>query len=355
MKYNFKIFLILVFLIKIDLSISQSSNQAIYEEPFDLASGGASLTWPSQEGIIYANPATMPLGEISHRWLGSQFSLFTSKDSIDLIQKLQKSKDLNTVLPSLLGSSLHGGFSATVSYIYKYIGMSTLYNVSFDIEGKKIGASGIPSFDLRARLVNGTFFSFGGRPFRWFLIGATVKYYSSFIDIDKEYAITDAEVLAEEFANPETLSPSQGVGGDLGMLFFFQGKKIDTRFALKADNLGTTKLTGGSVTSLKQMYHVGIGTTIHGKVEAWHLAIDYRDIQNSLKEKLFKKIYLGSKLLFRNHIGLAFGLYQGRLSYGIRLDAYLFQIGFTQYGKELGSYPGEKLREIYLFNIAFGF
>ena len=46
------------------------------------------------------------------------------------------------------------------------------------------------------------------------------------IDPDKASAYMQEKAL-------ESFSPKQGFGGDLGMLLFFQGRSVDTLFALK--------------------------------------------------------------------------------------------------------------------------
>jgi hypothetical protein len=145
----------------------------------------------------------------------------------------------------------------------------------------------------------------------------------------------------------------KGMGQDLGLLFFAQGNAVDFRFALKVDDVGGTALSG--IDDYKQTYHAGLGLTFHGAMEALHLAVDYRDLTGVYDEALFKKVYAGARIMVRNHMAIAAGLYQGYPTYGVRLDLWLMQIGASVYSRELGDYPGEKQRNIYLGYFGFGF
>lgn len=316
------------------------------------------MTWPSQEALLYINPAVMPVGNSYLRWLGTQFSLYSAKESVMLADELRKaagSPDAATIASRVLTTPIYAGLATTGSYIYKNMGFSTLYRGEVDLEGKKIGGQGLPEFRLRAKVINGYFVGFALRPLSWLSLGVSAKYFSNYLEIDKTYSITDVQQMVTDFADPNSLKPGTGYGADAGVLLFFQGHTFDGRIALKANDIGTTKISGAGNADLIGQYHAGIGFTIHGDVEAWHFALDYRDITNVLNDPLFKRVFAGTKIMFRNHFGLAAGLYQGRPSYGFRFDAYLFQLGATAYSREMGDYPGENVRNTYLINIAFGF
>src|SRR6476620_10310012 len=60
--------------------MAKSSNELLYTEPFDLAAGGTTLTRASQEGIVFANPALLPLGGACIRWLGFQAGFMLDRD-----------------------------------------------------------------------------------------------------------------------------------------------------------------------------------------------------------------------------------------------------------------------------------
>src|SRR5262245_37670234 len=69
-------------------AVARKTNEPIYEDPFDIGSGGASLTRASKEGMIFSNPALLPLGSKTFRWLGFTLSLLANKESIDTARQL---------------------------------------------------------------------------------------------------------------------------------------------------------------------------------------------------------------------------------------------------------------------------
>jgi len=73
------------------------------------------------------------------------------------------------------------------------------------------------------------------------------------------------------------------------------------------------------------------------------------------EEKTFKKVYVGARVMVRQMLGLAVGLYQGIPSFGVRMDLILFKLGVTAYGRELGDYPGEKQRNMVMIYTSLGF
>lgn len=69
-------------------ALARKTNQAVYREPFDLAAGGTSLTRASAQGILFANPALLPLGAAYIRLLGSQLGLIANQKAVSSGQKL---------------------------------------------------------------------------------------------------------------------------------------------------------------------------------------------------------------------------------------------------------------------------
>ena len=69
--------------------IQAKGSSPIYEDPFDVGSGGASLTRASQAGMIFSNPALIPYGPGFHRWFGNESNVLIGKDSVDFAKSLQ--------------------------------------------------------------------------------------------------------------------------------------------------------------------------------------------------------------------------------------------------------------------------
>jgi hypothetical protein len=354
----------LAFLLFAESAYGRKTNQAVYEEPFDLASGGASLTRATQEGVMFANPALMTYGERFHRWLGLQFGAIAGKDSVEFVQNTAKSsggdsegEDGDTAfIDGLFEKPIHAGAMFSLSYITDTIGIGAFSRIEPDFEGKQFGPAGTPTVNISAEAYGGGVFSYSHRVAPWFSLGLTAKYLQV-AEPDLELDLGNQAEIIEFTENPAEVAKvselGTGMGYDIGSLLFLQGNWFDYRLALKVDDVGGTKLSGDS-DDFKQTMHVGTGITFHGSTEALHLSVDYRDLQGVYEERPFKRIYMGAKLVIRNMLGLGAGLYQGLPTYGVRLDLLLFKAGFTVYGREMGNFPGEKQRNIYVAYLGMG-
>ena len=340
-------------------ALAQKTNGEVYVEPFDYAAGGANLTRASQEGVLLANPALLPWGEKFHRYAGMQYSVLANKESVNLVKSAAKGSKSNqsttTYVNDLFSDPIHVGFMDSIAWITNNFGFDLFARIEPDIAGKEFGTGGMPVVDYSAEAYAGAVVGFGTRITRWMSLGVTAKYlYVG--EPHYEIELTDQTSLKNLQKNPTKLyTYGKGVGGDVGMLFFSQGDVCDLRWALKVDDVGNTHFDNPAQKPFLQTVSTGVGLTLHGSTEALHLSVDYRDIMNAYKEETFKKVYAGAKLLMRNHIGLAAGIYQGYPTAGVRLDLWFMHLGFSRYTRELGSYIGEKRRNIYQAYMGFGF
>ncbi len=354
-----KLFLIFVFY---QTAYAKKTNQVVYEEPFDLAGGGASLTRATQEGMILSNPAQMPFGGKLFRWIGFKFNLSTAKESVDFAKSLAQGKsDSGNSSPSdmidkISGKPIRVGFSFAQSFITSYLGFMTFGKLEPDLSSQKFGSAGLFEIMFQAEAYAGAAAAFAMRLGPYFSLGLTGKYLYAAepeisIDISK---IADASSLMSRDGLMEKVIPSPGMGMDAGFLYFLQGRTIDYRLALKVDDVGNTKFKGAQA-SFKQVMSVGTALTFHTYGDAIHLALDYRDFQNAYGEKWFKKTYAGMKVMTRSYVGVAAGLYQGYPTMGAVVDLLLLRIGASIYGRELGDSPGVNGRNMYVVSMAMGF
>lgn len=359
---------------------ARKTNQAVYEDPFDIAAGGASLTKASKEGMVFANPALLPQGGKFHRWAGSTFTLLANKESVntarDIFQaarssddgdsdktdeeKQQEQQDQNAeFVDKVFQDPVRVGWGAAISWLTNNFGLGIISRFEPDIRAKQFGTTGLPEVRFRAESYHGAALGTGIKtPFRWLLLGVTAKYlYVAEPDVSAE--VTDSEAIAQ-FRDPDFIqnltSHNTGTGFDVGTLLFFQGQHVDFSVAGKADDVGNTKLTGPSDTpkELKQVVSAGLGLTLHTSADAIHFAADYRDIMGSYDDEMFKKVYLGTKVTLRTYLGLAAGYYNGYPSYGAEIDLILLRVAGTYYTRELGDRPGVDPRHIYMVSLAMG-
>ncbi|MCX6130854.1 MAG: hypothetical protein NTX25_17580 [Proteobacteria bacterium] len=338
------------------LLLAKGSNELIYSEPFDLAAGGTSLTRASQEGIVFANPALLPLGGAWLRWVGLQPALIIDRD-LARDSKKGFSGAGDGVVDQLFTKSLHFGQTATLSFLNKNFAVSVFDRLELDVAGKRFGDDGLPSVNFGVEAYGGILSSFATRPMRWLSLGLTVKHLYA-ADPNIVVPVADQEKIKELTENSSSLkneiSINQGNGVDAGALLLLQGSTLDLSLGLKIEDLGKTNFTGKQA-SFPQTYNAGLGLALHGSTEVLHLSLDYRDIADAYHEKTFKKIYLGARIMFRNIFGLATGLYQGIPTFGVRIDFLLFKLGATAYGRELGTYPGDRQRNMYMIYMSLGF
>lgn len=362
---------ILIFLFSVP-AYGKKTNQCIYEDPFDIASGGANLTRATQTGILFANPAQLPYGGKFFRWLGMRTTFIVGKDSVDFARDMlanQKSSDGENqeaenqggeFVDRLLKTPVHFGSSTAVSFLTNNGGLSAFYRIEPDIQAKKYSETGTPAVVLQGEAYGGAIASFAGRtPWRSLSLGLSAKYlYAAEPYLSVQIADQEAiESLSSGGGEAETLNKIQtGTGFDAGLLYFLQASNIDFRLALKADDVGNTKFSGdGNPKEFKQTFHGGLGLTFHNQVDAFHLSFDYRDVLGAYDEKNFKKLYMGAKLMIRTYVGIGVGLYQGAPSYGIELDLFIMRISGTLYTRELSTSPGVDPRPIYLLSMTTGF
>jgi hypothetical protein len=362
------------------VALAKKGNAPLYEDPFDLAAGGASLTRASKEGRLFANPALLPQGGKFHRWAGFTLSLLTNKESVDTARSMlanaqggggdatedgdaaseADASQTQEFIDKVFQDPVRVGWGASLSWVTRYFGLSVFSRFEADVRAKEYGEFGGPEVRFRAESYHGAALGFGiATPWRWLTLGLTGKYvYASEPDVTVE--ATDTESIAQ-FQNPDFVqdltSHNTGVGFDAGALVFLQGSWIDWSLAGKVDDVGNTALNGASEspTELKQVISAGTGLTFHTGADAIHLALDYRDVQNAYGEETFKKVYAGTKVLIRTYVGLAAGYYNGYPSFGAEVDLILMRIAATAYTRELGDHPGVDPRHIYMITTSTGF
>ncbi len=337
---------------------AKNSSELIYTEPFDLASGGTTLTRASQEGIVFANPALLPLGGAYVRWIGLQLGVIADTNLANSKSTKLGEGDQGNVANTLLSRSLHLGQTATLSLLNKNFAFSVFDRIEVDAAGSRFADGGLPAIEFGVEAYGGGLLSFATRPTRWFSVGMTAKYI--FVGEPSILVpLADQEKIKKFAEDPQALKGDlkygKGMGGDVGSLFLWQNPTVDLSLGLKVEDLGGTHIDNGQET-IPQTIHTGLGLAIHGSTEVLHLSLDYRDAANAYtEEKTFKKIYMGARLMIRQRLGFAVGLYQGIPTVGLRLDAFLFKIGLTAYGRELGQYPGEKQRNLVMLYTSLGF
>lgn len=369
------------------------SNEPLYQDPFDLASGGASLTMATREGLIFSNPALIPFGGKIIRWGGTKFNIMAPRNSLLFAAKASSEGCTATTgamngmlgassacessgadINSFMGKKSTFGISSTLSLIANNLGASLVIGQGVDLDIRRSGDTatgfGIPQIILRAESANAIAASAATRlPATPFSLGLTAKYMALLdtkISAGLE-AITDTSALTTQTNNIRN-GIATGIGYDLGFLTFLQGRFLDLRLAATAADIGDSNLnTLGEVCaptdpdcSAKQpirfqTLNVGTSITLHTNADMIHFAIDYRDVNNAYAEPLFKRIYAGTKITLLNTLGIAAGVHHGYPSYGIEFDGFLFKFSLNTWQKVLGVDPNGEIRKYFMFSLSSGF
>ncbi len=356
--------------------------EPIYEDPWDLAAGGASLTRATQVGLLFSNPALLAWGGGFHRWLGTEFSLFTNRESVDTVREVlagQKSDaassengatdggsasdqtssdETSEFLDKVFEAPIHFGATSTLSWITRAGGIAVFNRVEPDIRARQYGTNGLPEVRFQAESWHGAIA--GGAlptPWRWLSVGAATKWlYASEPEIGIE--LTDQEGIASlqgAGALEKLTTHSTGFGLDAGISMLFQGRWIDFSLAAKADDIGGTKLTGGDdPPQIQQINSVGTGLTFHTGADALHFSLDWRDVSSATHEPMFKKVRAGTKLMIRKWVGIATGVHHGYPTFGAEVDLLLVRLTATSWTREFSNTPGGDPRRLLLISLAAG-
>lgn len=345
-------------------SFAAKGSAPVYEDPFDIGSGGASLTRASQAGMMFSNPALIPYGPGFHRWAGNESTLIVGKDSVEFAKSMKSgggdssAAGTTKMIETVLKTPIHAGVLNNFAYINRVFGFSTFSRSEVDLSAKKFGDTGLPAVRFRAESYSGVGLSLASMALtRFASVGVTGKYlYAS--EPDLAIDLTDTEKI-KSLQSPtgikSLVAMNTGIGYDAGMLLFFQGSSNDLRLAFKADDVGGTKLKGkADLKSLKQVYSLGLGYTIHTGTDAIVFTLDYRDIKKAYQEELFKRVRMGTKILIRRHLGLGMGYYDGWPSYAVELDAFIIRLTAAIYTREFGAKPGIDPRTVYALGFTMG-
>ncbi len=346
-------------------TVSARDLSPIYEETFDIAAGGASLTRASRYGAALANPALLPFSGSFHRWLGSEFSLHINTESVSYAKSMLPGASSDSgssdsgFVDHVFESPFLAGTQTSFAYLNSYGGIGFFSKFEVDLEAQEYGPTGMPTIILKGKSYTGATVSAAGRiPFMPLSLGVTGKYLNM-SEPSIEVDLADPAAVSQ-YSDPSALSalvnPSTGTGFDLGALLFIQGQNLDWRWALKIDDVGGTSFSGGdAVDEFKQVVSTGASVTFHTGKDAIHIAVDQRDVQKAYDTPAFKSTRAGVKVLLRGYVGIAAGYYDGYPSYGAELDLIFLKLGLASYRREQSNSPGLSSRNVYIMNLATGF
>lgn len=329
------------------------THQAIYQNPFDLSSGGASITRTTLEGSMFVNPSLPAFGNGLHRWafLRTQLHLDAATSETAVRPLLQQNSE-NPVSPELIQKALtrpiHVGHDTALGYINRYFGIAGFSNVRADVAVRQFGDVGVPQARVRAYGIGGggvsASFAFG----QFLAFGATSKYL--------EVAQAAENLSIGDIQNPDALSQrvqsalkrGSGFSSDAGATLQLRSQFFDIRLSGTVHDIGNTAL-GVDLDPFLQTIGAGVGFTLHGRENSVHCAADLRDVLEAYGEHWTFRSYAGCKATYHKVISLGAGLSQGYPTAGVVLKVLFSRLEAGIYTQEVGSQAGIEGRTVYFF------
>lgn len=333
----------------------------IYENPFDLSAGGASLTRSTQEGVLFSNPSLPALGPGLLRWIYSRTSIHFGADAIDLAKESYKKKKAgqlqvnSELIERILKTPIHIGNDLNLGFITAFAGLGVFQCSRTDIQGRQYGSVGLPEVRTRAEAAAGLA-ALAAMPLGSAVsVGMSVKpLYAaeSFENISlSDFSGSGSQQLLSDLrANTQF---GLGVSTGIGATAQLRSSNFDMRIAVTVDDVGQTKFNNSKVAPWKQITNIGIGLIPHTRSSAIHCAFDLRDIQSVYGEHWTRRSRAGCKVLFNSRVGVGAGFYQGWPSVGVVLNLVLLRLEAGSYTRELGSEAGTIGRRVYFLATGF--
>ncbi|MEY4065586.1 MAG: hypothetical protein RIR26_1794 [Pseudomonadota bacterium] len=333
----------------------------LYENPFDLCAGGASLTRATQEGLFFSNPSLPALGSGFLRWIYGRTAVHFGADAIDLGRTVYKKKKAGTLkadsslVESVLKTPIHVGNDVTLGFLTAFGGLGIFQTLRTDIEGRQFGSVGLPEIRTRAEAAAGVA-ALAAVP-----LGDTL---ALGVSVKPAYAAETFETIAlSDFSGSgakqlltdlkKNTQYGLGFSGSAGVTAQFRTQNFDLRLAGTVDDVGQTKFSNPKVSPWKQTVNAGIGLIPHTSSNALHCAFDLRDIRGAYGEHWTRRSRAGCKALFFSRFGFGGGYYQGWPSYGVVFNLTLLRLEAGSYTREFGSEAGTRGRRVYFMATGF--
>ncbi len=329
------------------------THQPVYQNPFDLASGGASLTRATQEGAFFLNPSLPAYGYNLHRWAFFRTQLhLDNATSQSAAEAYANQTSENPITPELIQNALqspvHVGHDTALGYVTSYFSLVGFSNVRADIAVRRYGDAGAPQVRARAYGVGGGGISTSYALAQFISLGVASKYV--------EVVQAADNISIEDVQNPDGLSQKltsllkrgKGVSTDAALTLQLRSKHLDLRVAGSVHDIGNTDL-GADLEPYRQTVGAGVGLTIHGRDNSFHCAADLRDVLAAYEEHWTFRAYSGCKLTFYRSVSFGAGVSQGYPTGGVVLNLGFTRLEAGTYTREVGTQVGVEGRTVYFF------
>jgi hypothetical protein len=331
------------------------TNEPLYQNPFDLAGGGASMTRATQDAVIFSNPSLAAFGAGFLRSIYFRNALHTNQETAQIAQKVRSGQvGINAdFLEKAIQTPYHLGLDISAGFITSKLNIGFLSSSRVDIQGRKFGTTGMP--ELRIRSYSLASLPIGGSTvFRdTIAFGFSLKpvYLAEVAENLGLDTILSAGTQSLNETVKSKLKRGYGVSSDGAVTLQKRTQFLDVRLAFVASDIGGTTFVGGPA-PWKPTLGTGLGVSLHDRDTVLHCAADLRDLEENYKEHWSKRFYSGCKAVSARQIGIAAGLYQGSLTFGGLVNLFIFRLEAGTYTREMGTAVGSNTRR--LFFVAIG-
>jgi hypothetical protein len=329
------------------------TNEPIYQNPFDMASGGASLTRSTQDGVMFANPSLPAFGRGIFRWFFLRTGLHLGADTVDLAFGIARNKgkvaDPAALVQKAIKTPIFAGFDFSLGTITRYAGLGVFVSSRVDLAGRQFGSAGLPEIRARGYGYGGAVVTNSGFVGDWLALGYAIRYQGNG-ELYKTIGLVDmmsgsgGSDLGKQLRDAARYG--YGMGLDLGSTFQYRTKSFDLRWATTVNDVGQTKFTG-NLRPWKQTVNTGVGAIYHTRSNALQCAFDLRDVLEVYGEHWTRRSYMGCKALLEQRVGVGAGLYQGWMAYGAVVSLLFLRVEAGTYTKEMGTQVGTDPRRVY--------
>lgn len=332
------------------------TNEPVYQNPFDLAAGGASLTRATQEGVLFTNPSLTAFGSGFLRWIYGRTAYHVGADAVDLATEIVSGRSDSGADAALfqraLSTPVHVGMDLSVGVITSNLGFAVFSAARADLEGRQFGSQGLPEIRVRSQATGGVALS-GAKQFGDVLaLGVAAKpLYNA--EVDEKIALSDfQDTEAAQQKAVAALKEGFGLSVDTGLTLQKRTRNFDVRFAAVLADVGGTAFKEG-IPPWRQTLNVGVGLALHDATQVVHCAVDLRDALAAYEEHWTRRTYAGCKAIMTKYFGLAAGLHQGWPTYGLILNLFVMRLEAGSYTKEVGLEAGTQGRRVYFLAMGF--
>lgn len=285
-----------------------------------------------------------------------------SQNGLTIYRDIQSNKNMLEIVDNALGRPVSIGLQNVTGASFRRTAFALFQRAELSMAVKNNAITGIPEATASSTARLGTAFGIGRN-----IIGKSVYVGATGIIMQKAEAklavsALDAQTQFGDAGGDSLLDNALKRGVAVGAHISLQIAPEDRsypEFFVTARNLGMVYSVGGKAPEDRpsaeiQTIDAGLSFKPGTKNSTSRISIDVRDVMNSSKENIYKRLHMGAELNFSNVVGVLGGINQGYTTYGLFLNSKIARIDAGIYSEELGKYPGDIKNRSYYARVTVG-